>query len=246
MVNLSLIVFPRTYVTFDMMRRAWQEEFHLCTTMAMGITDIDDKIIERARSLRQPPRQVALYFEERFFEAMRELGVRPPDMVCRVTEHIPEIVDFVQQLLEKGMAYRTEDGAVYFTLAPHLFVCLLVLLYEDVCVLRIQGTKMWGGGLSLTGVYFDSEAMRAVDPGFPNLRTGKALVQSAVDASEQTSASELRVREKKHPADFALWKLTKVEPEGQFMPMFECMVHCRCCFSVFVTFSRSRSVHRVC
>lgn len=163
----------RTYVTFDMMRRAWQEEFHLCTTMAMGITDIDDKIIERARSLRQPPRQVALYFEERFFEAMRELGVRPPDMVCRVTEHIPEIVDFVQQLLEKGMAYRAVDG-----------------------------------------VYFDSEAMRAVDPGFPNLRTGKALVQSAVDASEQTSASELRVREKKHPADFALWKLTKVEPEA--------------------------------
>ncbi len=67
----------------------------------MGMTDIDDKIVRRAAADGTTPAEVAQRFEREFFADMRALGVAQPHVVARVSEHIPQIVDFVRQLIER-------------------------------------------------------------------------------------------------------------------------------------------------
>ncbi len=88
--------------------------------MALGITDIDDKIIARAAStrpdIRDPNtrcRDLASFFEQDFVADMNVLGVKPPAVYLRVSEHIPEIIQFISVLLKRGLAYEAE-GDVYF------------------------------------------------------------------------------------------------------------------------------------
>ena len=58
-------------------------------------------------------RQLAAYWEQKFFQDMDRLKVRRPDVVTRVTEYVPEIVAFVEGIMKNGYAYEAE-GSVYF------------------------------------------------------------------------------------------------------------------------------------
>lgn len=58
-------------------------------------------------------RQLSAYWEGKFFEDMSRLRVREPDTVTRVTEYVPEIVEFVKKIISNGYAYEAE-GSVYF------------------------------------------------------------------------------------------------------------------------------------
>eukprot|EP00123_Amoebidium_parasiticum_P013235 comp21843_c3_seq1/m.31198 comp21843_c3_seq1/g.31198 ORF comp21843_c3_seq1/g.31198 comp21843_c3_seq1/m.31198 type:complete len:629 (-) comp21843_c3_seq1:231-2117(-) len=102
-----------TYVKFDIIRRLLTRYFNLPVVQVMGLTDIDDKIVARARERSILVDDLARTFEKEFFEDMQALEVLPPSSVTRVTEHIPEIVTFVQRLVDTQKAY-VSNGSVYF------------------------------------------------------------------------------------------------------------------------------------
>lgn len=104
----------RTYVAFDVLakylRSTGKEVFYL-----QNITDVDDKIINRAREEGVSQSELARKFEQEYFFDMQSLGVNAVSYYARATTHIPEIIDQVERLLERGVAYVTESG-VYFNI----------------------------------------------------------------------------------------------------------------------------------
>jgi cysteinyl-tRNA synthetase len=110
----------RAYVTVDLMQRVLERRFGRAVVHAMGMTDVDDKILQRASAAEAgagpPYLRVARAFEARFWADMDALRVRRPAHVLRVSEHVPDVVTFVEALEAAGFAYRADDG-VYFDAA---------------------------------------------------------------------------------------------------------------------------------
>eukprot|EP00742_Colponemidia_sp_Colp-10_P012117 GILJ01013559.1.p1 GENE.GILJ01013559.1~~GILJ01013559.1.p1 ORF type:complete len:520 (+),score=50.70 GILJ01013559.1:148-1707(+) len=104
----------RTYVSFDIIRRILVDIFGYQVHYTMGITDIDDKILMRARERQILPQELALQYETSFLSDMHSLNVKPATVMTRVSDHIPEVVAFVRRIMENGHAYRADDGSVYF------------------------------------------------------------------------------------------------------------------------------------
>ncbi|GAB4390595.1 MAG: hypothetical protein Kow0025_23720 [Thermodesulfovibrionales bacterium] len=105
----------RSAIVFDVMRQYLRYR-GLEVRFVKNFTDIDDKIINRARELGVPWDEVANRFTQRYYADMGRLGVEPADVEPRATEHIPEIIESVKGLVEKGYAYEI-DGDVYFEVA---------------------------------------------------------------------------------------------------------------------------------
>jgi len=82
----------------------------------MNITDVDDKIIRNAARDGVTVQQYTAKYEKAFLEDAAMIGIEEPTLV-RATEHIPEMAAFVAKLVEKGIAYRTDDGSYYFHIA---------------------------------------------------------------------------------------------------------------------------------
>lgn len=78
-----------------------------------NITDIDDKIIMRAKENNTDPADLAIYYEKRFKEDMKKLNADSVNLYPRATYHMNEIFNQIQVLIDKGFAYETETG-VYF------------------------------------------------------------------------------------------------------------------------------------
>ena len=76
----------------------------------MGVTDIDDKIITRAAERKEDPKKLTDHYEREFFQDMENLNIQTPSVVTKVTNFIPEIIHFVQNLIDKKQAYITQDG----------------------------------------------------------------------------------------------------------------------------------------
>eukprot|EP00941_MAST-03F_sp_MAST-3F-sp1_P002967 g2967.t1 len=103
----------RTYVCFDVMRRILSDHFRLPVMTAMGITDVDNKIVIRARERKISAAKLAREFEQEFLQDMKSLGVELPPKLTRVSEHIPDIHAYIEGIIAKGHAYVGDDG-VYF------------------------------------------------------------------------------------------------------------------------------------
>ncbi len=82
-------------------------------TYVRNFTDIDDKIINRAREQGLSSEELAGRFIEEFYTDMRQLGVAAPDFEPKATEHIPEIIELISRLIDRGLAYQA-GGDVYF------------------------------------------------------------------------------------------------------------------------------------
>ena len=85
-------------------------------TYVSNITDVDDKIINRAQALGIRPEQLARQYTFEYWRDMHDLNVSPPDVEPKATEFIQAMILFVQELIESGHAY-TADGDVYFNVA---------------------------------------------------------------------------------------------------------------------------------
>ena len=102
----------RAYTIFDLIRRYLELKgyrvFHV-----MNITDIDDKIIRRAKELNMPWEEVPKKYTEEFLDIITKLNIKMPHVMPKVTEHIEEIIEFIKGLIEKGYAYESH-GSIYF------------------------------------------------------------------------------------------------------------------------------------
>ena len=149
----------RATLVYDILRR-YLSYTGLQVRLASNITDIDDKIIDRAQRENRPWNEITEKCESVWFEAMGKLGVQRPDDVPHATEYVQQMVDMISTLIGRDAAYVTDDG-VYLSIAA----------VPDYGLLAHQSVDdmLSGGG--------DREVFGAGN--------------------------------KKHPADFALWKFTK-------------------------------------
>ena len=94
----------RAYVTFDIIRR-YLEESGYKVRYVQNITDIDDKIIQRSRKTGMKWSEIADQYTKAYFEVMDKLKVKRADKYPKATEHIKEMVGWIEGLIERGYAY---------------------------------------------------------------------------------------------------------------------------------------------
>ncbi len=113
----------RCYVVFDVLKRVLVAAGYRVRHV-QNFTDIDDKIIDRARQKGRDALTYSQEFIEGFFSRMKELNVMPADVYPRVTTSIPLIIKLVQTLVDRGLGYEVEGDVFYrvrkFTHYGHL------------------------------------------------------------------------------------------------------------------------------
>jgi cysteinyl-tRNA synthetase len=105
----------RTFIAVDLLQRFLRQSGYR-VRYVMNITDLDDKIIRSAARDGVSVQQYTAKYEKAFVEDAAMIGIEQPALV-RATEHITEMAEFVARLIEKGFAYRTDDGSYYFRIA---------------------------------------------------------------------------------------------------------------------------------
>jgi cysteinyl-tRNA synthetase len=144
----------KSALVFDLLRRVLEAEGYE-VTYARNITDIDDKIIKRATEAGISISELTDTYTEAYHRDMSALGVRRPTLEPKATESLEAMFELIQNLIDRGHAYCTGSGDVYFD------------------------TRSDSGYLSISHRHQD-----------------EAETQQRVESSD----------EKRHPADFALWK----------------------------------------
>lgn len=213
----------RTYVAIDIIQRALlynhnqkvtsiissannSKELQLPPSpiFIMNITDVDDKIIQRAEERNVSPLELAKEYENDFFEDMKALNVMYPTIVTRVTDHVDSsIIPYIEKIIENGMAY---------------------ILPDHDCEEEYEvGEKDQGSysRIKYGSVYFDVRAFETSN-GLTN-KYGKLSSSSSSengeDEEENVESSNLRKEtkiKKRDRRDFALWKSRKGDDELQW------------------------------
>lgn len=182
----------RAAVAFDIVRR-WFLKLGYKVTFVRNVTDIDDKILDKAAAAGQRWWARAYYYEREFTEAYNMLGVLPPTVEPHATGHMSDMIDLIQRILDNGHGYVVTDadgkptGNVYFDVAswPHYGELTHQKQTSEVDEAAAVADRM-GPSVDATG----ADKYNPVDP---------------ADASP----------DKHDPRDFALWKAPKsTDPEG--------------------------------
>ena len=111
--DLCHIGHARTMVCFDVLARAMREMGYE-VTYARNITDIDDKIINRAKERNETPEALAKFFTQELTDDSNALNIVPPDEQPRATEYVNEMIAMIQTLVDKGYAYVAKHGDVCY------------------------------------------------------------------------------------------------------------------------------------
>ncbi|HOJ37550.1 MAG TPA: cysteine--tRNA ligase [Ignavibacteriales bacterium] len=107
----------RSFVMADTIRKALEFKGY-DVKFVMNLTDIDDKIINRANKEGTSAKDVAEKYSKAFFEDTKKLKIKPATVHPKATEHIQEIIEFIKDLIDKGYAYNI-DGDVYFDISKY-------------------------------------------------------------------------------------------------------------------------------
>ena len=153
----------RTYVFMDLVRRTLKYDGYKLKGV-MNITDVghlmsdgdegEDKMEVAAKKQRKSPYEIAAYYTDVFFKDIAALNIGKPEIIAKATDHIQDMIKYVETLMERGYAYETSDG-----------------------------------------IYFDISRFKDY---------GKL---SRLNLDDQIAGARVEVNgEKRHPADFALWK----------------------------------------
>ncbi len=189
----SHIGHARALVTFDVLYRYLRRSGYE-VTFVRNFTDVDDKIIQRAREKGIDPAELAETYIRAFAGDVRALDCLPPTFEPRATQHIPEMIDLIQQLEQRGLAYRV-DGDVYFAVEKFPE-------YGKLSKRRLE--DMYAGAR----VEVDERKRHPMDfavelfPSYGKL-SGRRLAEMVAGARGEVDAR------KRHPMDFALWKSSK-------------------------------------
>lgn len=112
--NDSHLGHARTYIMMDVIYRTMTNIMNLKTHLVMNITDIDDKIIKKSVETGMTWMDIAKKYEKSFFDSMSKLNVQLPNVIIRVSEVLPQIIAYIQKIMDNGFAYVTGDGSIYF------------------------------------------------------------------------------------------------------------------------------------
>ncbi|MDF2529729.1 MAG: cysteinyl-tRNA synthetase [Gammaproteobacteria bacterium] len=104
----------RTYLAFDLVLRFLRMSGYQ-VTYVRNITDIDDKIIKRSQESGQSTDELVAKYTELMHHEFASLNILPPDSEPKATQTIPEIIQMISQLIDKGYAYSAENGDVYYS-----------------------------------------------------------------------------------------------------------------------------------
>ncbi len=115
--NYAHIGNARPAVVFDVLYRLLKHSYPR-VTFARNVTDVDDKIITASEKTGIPISQITQKYTDIYNEDMGALGVLPPDIEPRATEHIPEMIDMISKLISSGHAYES-DGHVLFDVTAY-------------------------------------------------------------------------------------------------------------------------------
>ena len=106
----------RTFLFEDLLRR-WLEASGYDVFHVMNITDVDDKTINGAKQAGKPLREYVRHYIDAFHEDRQYLRIQEASAYPRATDYIPQMIALVEGLLKKGIAYKGDDGSVYFSIA---------------------------------------------------------------------------------------------------------------------------------
>ncbi len=106
----------RAYVFEDILRRTLEFAGYK-VKQVMNLTDVDDKTIRGAKATQKALKDYTKPYIEAFFNDLKTLNIEPAEIYPAATDHIPEMKEMVQALFDKGIAYLSDDGSVYFSVS---------------------------------------------------------------------------------------------------------------------------------
>jgi cysteinyl-tRNA synthetase len=157
----------RTFLFGDLLRRYLKYKGYKVHHV-MNITDVDDKIIQRAVTLNMTLREYTDQYTELFFQDFDALGAERPEEVLRATDHIHEMIEIIQRLTANGHAYES-DGSIYFRIASFP-------AYGRLSNMNFEG-NVAGASERIDSDEYDKESVRdfvlwkAAKPGEPSWET---------------------------------------------------------------------------
>ena len=104
----------RAYMFEDILRRTIQFN-GMNIRQVMNLTDVDDKTIRGSRAAGIPLCDYTKKYKDAFFEDLKKLNIQSAEVYPAATDHIPEMISLISSLIEKGIAYKSDDGSVYFS-----------------------------------------------------------------------------------------------------------------------------------
>ncbi len=82
----------------------------------MNLTDVDDKTIRDSQKEGKTLKEFTEFYSEEFFKDIKHLNILPPAKFTKATDYVEEMISIIKELLQKGTAYKSEDGSVYFNI----------------------------------------------------------------------------------------------------------------------------------